>query len=67
MRVHTSSKANNPFSYFIRNIYCHYDYIILRNQVERCSVHDIFKHLYFEDLISPVFRQIFYYLYRTRA
>lgn len=47
MRVHTSSKANNPFSYFIRNTYCHNDYIILSKQVERCSVCDVFRYLYF--------------------
>lgn len=62
MRVHTSSKANNPFSYFIRNIYCHNDCIILSKQVERCSAQDILKYLYFEDFISPIFRQMFYSL-----
>lgn len=59
MRVHTSSKANNPFSYFIRNIYCHNDYIILSKQVERCFVHDAFRYLYFRDLtVSDVDRCI---------
>lgn len=62
MRVHTSSKANNPFSYFIRNIYCHNDYIRLGKQVERCSLRDIIEYLYFEDLIALVFRQMFYSL-----
>lgn len=62
MRIHTSNKANTPFSNFIRNIYCHNDYIILSKQVERCSVCDILKYLYFEDLLSLAFRQMFYSL-----